>query len=66
MLILRISAESPSGRRACAGFPFRWKDQFYRLAVIDGIDDIALVATHEHWQRLGDRSANTIVIETET
>lgn len=37
------------------------------MAVVDGMFNylvgIALVATHEHWQRLGDRVANTIVIE---
>jgi len=39
------------------------------LGIVDGMFNylvgIALVATHEHWQRLGDRSANTLVIEAE-
>lgn len=40
------------------------------LAVVDGMFNylvgIALVATHEHWQRLGDRVGNTIVIEADS
>jgi uncharacterized RDD family membrane protein YckC len=40
------------------------------LGIVDGMFNylvgIALVATHEHWQRLGDRVSNTLVIEADS